>query len=202
MAFQGEYFLDRYGERQIRHTPPIRKLLEAEVPVGMGTDATRVSSYNPWLCLYWLTTGKTVGGLRMYEADNLLTREEALRLYTQGSAWFSNEESQKGAFLPNQLADFAVLSQDYFQVADEEIKNLYAVMTVVGGKIVYAAEQFASYDPPIVPISPAWSPVKHFGAYQHKKHFGHAACMGHSEKHKQDIWHGPLGFGSCMCWAF
>src|SRR5437867_5798569 len=64
MAFQGEYFLKRYGEKQTRRTPPIRRMLESGIPVGAGTDATRVSSYNPYLSLYWLVTGKTVGGDR------------------------------------------------------------------------------------------------------------------------------------------
>lgn len=62
MAFQGEYFSERYGREKTLRTPPITLIIEAGIPVGMGTDATRVSSYNPWLCLYWLTTGKTVGG--------------------------------------------------------------------------------------------------------------------------------------------
>jgi hypothetical protein len=65
MAFQGEYFVDRYGAKQAQRTPPIRRMLELGVPVGAGTDATRVSSYNPFVSLYWLITGKTVGGMRL-----------------------------------------------------------------------------------------------------------------------------------------
>jgi len=61
MAFQGEYFIDRYGKNQTLRMLPIQKILAVDIPVGMGTDATRVSNYNPWLCLYWLTTGKSVG---------------------------------------------------------------------------------------------------------------------------------------------
>src|SRR5207253_8445822 len=66
MAFQGEYFVERYGRRQAERTPPIRRMLELGVPVGAGTDATRVSSYNPFVSLYWLVTGNTVGGLYLY----------------------------------------------------------------------------------------------------------------------------------------
>jgi predicted amidohydrolase YtcJ len=91
MAFQGEYFIDRYGKEKMLFTPPIKKILDAGIPVGMGTDATRVSSYNPWVCLYWLTTGKSVGGTTLYDDSNILTREKALELYTKGSEWFSNE---------------------------------------------------------------------------------------------------------------
>ena len=84
MAFQGEYFVERYGSRQAKRTPPIRRMLEMGVPVGAGTDATRVSSYNPYLSLYWLITGKTIGGLSLYPEENRLDREEALKLYTDG----------------------------------------------------------------------------------------------------------------------
>ena len=203
MAFQGEYFSERYGKEKTLYTPPIKKILEAGIPIGMGTDATRVSSYNPWLCLYWLTTGKTVGGQLLYNEDNILSREKALALYTQGSAWFSNEAETKGSFLPNQLADFAVLSQDFFQIPDEEIKNIYSMMTVVGGQIVHACEQFKQYNPPLPPVSPSWSPVKYYGGYQQRKvpsttmqslhHYHH---HHHHCKNNSGLW------GGCFCWAF
>ena len=96
MAFQGEYFVDRYGAKQAERTPPIRRMLELGVPVGAGTDATRVASYNPFVALYWLVTGKTVGGTALYPESNRLERMEALRLYTVGSSWFSSEEGKKG----------------------------------------------------------------------------------------------------------
>ena len=97
MAFQGEYFVDRYGAKQAERTPPIRRMLEMGVPVGAGTDATRVASYNPWVALYWLVTGKTVGGTALYPESNRLERMEALRLYTVGSSWFSSDDGKKGA---------------------------------------------------------------------------------------------------------
>jgi len=127
MAFQGEYFVERYGAQQAKRTPPIRRMLEMGVPVGAGTDATRVSSYNPYLSLYWLITGKTVGGLNLYPQENRLDREEALKLYTMGSSWFSTEDGKKGALAPGQLADLAVLSGDYFSIPEEEssISNRY-----------------------------------------------------------------------------
>src|SRR3984957_10890568 len=103
MAFQGDYFINRYGKEKALQTPPINKILQAGIPVGMGTDATRVSSYNPWLCLYWLTTGKTIGGKSIYDETNILSREKALELYSKGSAWFSNEANEKGSFVENQL---------------------------------------------------------------------------------------------------
>jgi predicted amidohydrolase YtcJ len=165
MAFQGESFVERYGSQQAQRTPPIRRMLEMGVPVGAGTDGTRVSSYNPFVALYWLITGNTVGGLPLYPAQNRLDRLEALRLYTVGSAWFSGEEGTKGAMVPGQLADLAVLSADYFAIPEEEIKRLESVLTIVGGNIVYATDTFAALAPPPLPVSPDWSPVKHYGGY-------------------------------------
>src|SRR6266581_452018 len=166
MAFQGEYFVDRHGRRQAERTPPIRRMLELGVPVGAGTDATRVSSYNPFVSLYWLITGNTVGGLNLYPENNRLDRMEALRLYTLGSSWFSTEEGKKGAIAPGQLADLAVLSADYFSIPDEEIKGLESVLTMVGGRVVYASGEFSKLAPPPVPVSLDWSPIKHYGGYQ------------------------------------
>jgi hypothetical protein len=165
MAYQGEFFVERYGSAAAAGTPPVRRMLELGIPVGAGTDATRVASYNPWVSLYWLVTGRTVGGLAMYPEKNRLSREEALRLYTQGSSWFSSERGKKGALAPGQLADLIVLTDDYFSVPEDDIRHLESVLTVVGGKIVHAAEDLASHAPPPIPVLPEWSPVKVFGGY-------------------------------------
>src|SRR5438552_2841796 len=145
--------------------PPVRKMLELGIPVGAGTDATRVASYNPWVSLYWLATGKTVGGVSMYPGKDCLSREEALRLYTQGSSWLSSEHGKKGAIAVGQLADFVALTDDYFSVPEENIKAIESVLTVVGGKVVHATEEFSSFAPPSIPVLPEWSPVKVFGGY-------------------------------------
>ena len=159
MAFQGEYFVDRYGKEAVKHTPPVAKMLELDVPVGLGTDATRVASYNPWTALYWLVSGRTVGGMAMYDDDNRLPRDVALELWTAGSAWFSSEQGKKGRLAAGQLADLVVLSKDYFSVAEEEIKGIESVLTVVDGKVVYAAGHFSPLAPPPIPVLPEWSPV-------------------------------------------
>jgi predicted amidohydrolase YtcJ len=165
MAYQGEYFLERYGKKAAERTPPLRRMLDLGIPVGGGTDATRVASYNPWVSLYWMVSGKTVGGMGMYPENNRLSREEALRLYTQGSSWFSSEAGKKGAISVGQLADCIALTDDYLSVPEEEIKGIESVLTVVGGKIVYATEDFAAHAPPAIPVLPEWSPVKVFGGY-------------------------------------
>jgi len=164
MAYQGEYFTDRYGTKAAENTPPIKTMLEMEVPVGGGSDATRVSSYNPWVSMYWLTVGKTVGGLQLYNKSRL-TREVALELYTKGSAWFSQEQQKKGDIQVGMFADLAVLNRDYFNVDDEDVKNIEAEMTVVDGKIVYAKGDFSSYSPPTIPILPDWSPTNIYNGY-------------------------------------
>lgn len=167
MAFQGEYFIDRYGKKAAEKSPPIRKMLEMGIKVGAGTDATRVASYNPWISLYWLVTGKTVGGTPLFSAANRLQRLEALSLYTQGSAALSREEEVKGSLSLGKYADLAVLSDDFFSVSDEAIKNISSDLTIVGGKVVYGAKKFKKFDPyTSLPISPDWSPVKHYGGYQ------------------------------------
>lgn len=161
MAFQGEYFVDRYGMEAARETPPMRKMLEAGLPVGAGTDATRVASYDPWVALYWMTSGKTLGGLSLFDSDNCLSREEALRLWTHGSAWFSGEDDIKGTLSVGMLADLAVLSADYMTVPQKEIRSIVSNMTMLGGKIVHASGTFSNMAPPMPPASPTWSPVNH-----------------------------------------
>jgi predicted amidohydrolase YtcJ len=212
MAFQGEYFVERYGAQQAQRTPPIRRMLELGVPVGAGTDATRVSSYNPFLSLYWLVTGKTIGGLSLYPEENRFDRAKALELYTVGSSWFSTEDGKKGSLTAGQLADLAVLSSDYFSIPEEEIKNLESVLTIVGGKIVYAAGEYSKMAPPELPVSPDWSPVKQYGGYASSPIAGVAACeamsphdakrSGGNKAHRSVL--GELGLWSlgCDCFAY
>ncbi|WP_299904069.1 amidohydrolase [uncultured Paracoccus sp.] len=160
MAFGGEYFVERYGAEAAAYAPPLRKMLDMEIPVGAGTDGTRVSSYNPWASLYWLVSGKSVGGTQLFAEDNKLSREEALELFTAGSAWFSQEEEVKGRIAEGMYADFAVLSDDYFSIAEDEILSLESVLTATGGTIVHATQDFAEVAPEALPaVSPAWSPV-------------------------------------------
>jgi hypothetical protein len=167
MYFQGEAYRARYGA-QTRQLPPIRKMLELGLPVGLGTDGTRVSSYGPWPSIYWAVTGKTAGGLATWQARDVLTRHEALQLMTRGSAWMSGEEDVKGRLVEGQYADFAVLPQDYFTMDVEKIKDLESVLTVVNGQVVYGAGEFERLSPALPAVSPAWSPVRQFGGYQNR----------------------------------
>ena len=166
MAYQGEYFVERYGHGAAEATPPVKKILEKGVKVSAGTDATRVASYNPWVSLSWLVTGKTVGGMQLYPQRNCLDREAALRMWTENVTWFSNEVGKKGRIEVGQFADLVVPDRDFFACAESEIADTTALLTVVGGKVVYGAGDFASLDDsPLPPAMPDWSPVRRFGGY-------------------------------------
>jgi predicted amidohydrolase YtcJ len=211
MAFQGEYFVERYGQQAAKSSPPITKMLKMGIPVGAGTDATRVSSYNPWVSLYWLVSGRTVGGLTLYDEKDRLDRIAALRLYSEGSSWFSGDDDKKGRIAIGQLADLAVLSADYFTVAEDEIKGIEAVLTVMGGRIVHGAGEFGSLAPPLPPVSPDWSPTGVYGGAFRNAHIvrgGDALATSlpfhnplHQHTHAVFGESGQWGSG-CTCFAF
>ncbi|SFW36657.1 amidohydrolase family protein [Nitrosovibrio sp. Nv17] len=210
--------------RAAERTPPYRRMLEMGVKVGAGTDATRVASHDPWNALYWLVTGNTLGGLTLYPASNRIDRETALRLYTEANTWFSNEEGVKGQISLGRYADLAVLSADYFQVPEDEIRNLVSVLTIVGGRIVHGYGEFGALAPPLPPAMPDWSPVNYFGGYFKPVTAAVAAatqrqaraacgcgngCAVHGHAHGQayqdaveiDGQHGFWGALGCSCWA-
>jgi predicted amidohydrolase YtcJ len=227
MAYQGEYFVERYGHGAAEATPPIAKILRSGVKISAGTDATRVASYNPWVSLAWLVTGRTVVGMRLYPQRNCLDRETALRMWTENVTWFSNEEGKKGRIQVGQFADLIVPDRDYFSCADDEIAETMSDLTIVGGKVVYAAGDFAKYDeaaPP--PAMPDWSPVRTFGGYAAWADSKRAqepalrrklamscdcahACNVHGHDHAS-VWSSKLpiadlksfwGVLGCSCWA-
>ena len=218
MAFQGEYFVERYGAKAAEATPPIRRMMEAGLPVGAGTDATRVASYNPWVSLSWLVTGRTVGGLALYPVHNRMDRETALRLWTEKNTWFSNEVGKKGQIKAGQLADLALLSDDYFTVPEGEIAHLRSVLTLLGGKVVHGEGDYGPIAPAMPKAMPDWSPVATFGGHYRRPEdatkmaaacgcgngcsvhgHDHAAALGGQvpTADVQSFW-GALG---CGCWA-
>jgi len=202
-AYQGEYFIRRFGRQAAATIPPIRWIQQRGIPLGAGTDGTRVASYHPWTCLWWLVSGRTVGGTEITAPADRLTREEALRLYTQGSAWFSGEESRKGTLAPGHFADFAVLDRDFFAVPEHEIRDIESVLTVVDGEIVYAAQDFAAECPPLPPVSPDWSPAGKWGGY-YQDEMNHAEHE-HPAEHAHALVMGPEGRlwdAGCDCAVF
>jgi len=155
-------------------------MLAAGLPVGAGTDATRVSSYNPWVSLAWLVSGATVGGTRLQPRERCLDRVEALRRYTEGSAWFSDEEQRKGTLTVGALADLAVLSTDYLTVPEHEISSTVSVLTIVGGRIVHGAAEFSELAPPLPPLAPDWTPVSVYGGAYQPPPVTAARCHAHA----------------------
>ncbi|MFE0920465.1 amidohydrolase [Streptomyces nigra] len=194
LSFQGEAFVRRYGIGAAADAPPIRAMLGRGLTVGAGTDATRVSSYNPWIALHWLVTGRTVGDLTIHPPHNRVDRETALEMFTTAGASLTGEQDLKGVLRPGFLGDLTVLSQDYFTVPDPEIAHIEALLTVVGGRIVYAAGEYEGIDELLPPVTPDWSPVAHYGGYQATPGPGHrgarqAEMLGEaaaeSELHRQ-----------------
>jgi len=143
MYLGGDRIVAQAGEAA-RSMPPIATALRMGVHVGAGTDAHRVASYNPFVALQWMLDGKTVGGLSTRGPDETPSREEALRLYTVGSAWFCFDETRRGTLEAGKLADFAILDRDFMSVPVEQIGATASLLTVVGGKLIYAADVFAN----------------------------------------------------------
>lgn len=169
MSMQGEYFIRRYGQKAAAETPPVKRMIEMGIPVSLGTDATRVNSYNPWQCLYWLVSGRSIGGTVLHPEDKRLDRHTALRHMTADGAWFSRDTGKKGVLKPGAFADLAVLDRDYFAVPEEQIQDVTSVLTVVAGQVVHGSGGYTPLAPPLPEASPSWSPVKTFGGYQARK---------------------------------
>lgn len=206
MAYQGEWFVERHGARVAARTPPVARMRAAGIPLAAGTDATRVASYNPWVSLAWLVTGKTVGGLSLYPRANRVDRETALRLWTECATWFSSELGKKGRIAVGQLADFAVLSDDYFTVPESRIADITSVLTVLGGSVVHGSGPFGGQAPPLPPPAPDWSPVRTFGGYQHAPADAANGASARVEDPAAARSHAPTSAAEadlgCLCWAF
>ena len=141
-AFWGEDVLRVGGPEVARRAPPIQTELRLGVPLGGGTDATRTATYSPFLSLWWMVTGKTLAGTQIRGPEESPSREQALRIYTMGSAWFSFDEGNLGSIEPGKLADLIVLSDDYFTMPEDKMRDLESVLTIVNGQPVYASGEF------------------------------------------------------------
>ncbi|MCM3657789.1 amidohydrolase [Agromyces mediolanus] len=137
MRLSGESAIARWGAERIAAAPPVRALLDAGIPMPLGSDAMRVANYNPFVSLQWFVTGLTVSGTPTVRGENLHSRLEALRGYTLQSAWSTFEEHERGSLEPGKLADLAVLSADYFEVPAEQIHTIVSELTLLGGEAVW-----------------------------------------------------------------
>jgi predicted amidohydrolase YtcJ len=144
--FRGEAFLGQRGLEAARVAPPIASALRMGLKVGGGTDAHRVMWPSPFVSLQWMLDGKTVGGIPIRGPEETPSRIEALRLYSEGSAWFTFEDGERGSLVPGRLADLAVLDKDYLTVPVDKIGSIVSLLTMVGGRIVYGDGLFAAYE--------------------------------------------------------
>ena len=165
MALHGDGFVKTHGRDKALQTPRLRHMVDSGVPVAMTTDAFRAASFNPWIGIGWMVTGKSISGAEILAKDNRLTRAEALKMFTRNAAWFMNTESEMGMVAPGYLADFVLLDRDYFTVPESQINAISSVLTVMDGRVVYGAQDYQSLTPALPEILPAWSPIKHFGGY-------------------------------------
>ena len=200
MSLDGEAFLKKYGEQAAADAPPIARIREMGIPLACGTDGNRATSYNPWIGLHWLVTGKTLGGAKLQGDRNLLDRTEALRLYTTGGAWISGEEGRKGTLEAGKFADLAILSADYFNVPEDRIKDLSSLLTMVGGKIVYGAGPYSRLSPPLPPVAQDWLPVREYGEY-YRRGLQDAQNLARAFARPQLIAYGGWG-EACGCGVF
>ena len=144
LYFAGEQWVRNLGEERALRAPPIRTALDAGIVVSGGTDFP-LSPYNPWVSIQWFIDGKTQSGVEIRSANENPTRLEALRIYTRNSAWMSFDEDERGSLEVGKLADLAVLSADFLEVPTEDISDIESLLTMVGGRVVYAADPFSNY---------------------------------------------------------
>ena len=150
MRLSGESAISEWGAERVGASPPVRALLDAGVPLVLGSDAMRVANYNAWVSLEWFVTGLTVSGTPTITGENLHSREEALRGYTLGPAWNTFEENERGSLEPGKLADLAVLSEDYFAVDDNRIHEIVSELTLLAGEEVWSSGEVEGVVPAVV----------------------------------------------------
>jgi predicted amidohydrolase YtcJ len=165
MALHGDAFIKTYSREMALKTPRLRHLVDSGIPLALTTDAFRATTFNPWVAISWVVSGKSVSGSEVLAEDNRLSRIEALKLFTRGAAWFMNAETEMGMIAPGHLADFALLDRDYFTVPEDHIKSVSAVLTVMDGQVVFGTQDYSALSPGLPDILPAWSPIKFYGGY-------------------------------------
>jgi predicted amidohydrolase YtcJ len=123
--------------------PPFRSLVRSGIPLGAGTDATVVGPMDPWLMMYFMTTGNNNAGQPTLMSGQTISRLDALRMYTSGSAYLSFDDDTVGTIEPGKFADLAVLSDNPLTVSDNKFRKMSSDLTLVNGNVVNRAGAFA-----------------------------------------------------------
>src|ERR1700692_49224 len=152
--FGGERLQREEGAEKAKGLPPIATALRLGLTVAAGTDAHRVSSYNPFVSLQWYLDGTTIGGVKTRGDTEAPSRRQALEMYTRNSAFMANDDGKRGTLEPGKFADLAVLSADYLTAPVKEIGKIRSVLTMVGGNVVYAGQPFANLGDEQPPVAP------------------------------------------------
>jgi predicted amidohydrolase YtcJ len=147
LYFGGERLQKEVGVEAAKQMPRIATALKLGLGVAGGTDAHRVSSYNPFVSLQWYLDGTTIGGVQTRRDTEAPSRRQALEMYTRNSAFMANDDDKRGTLEPGKFADLAVLSSDYLTAPVKEIGRIRSLLTMVGGEAVYASEPFAELAP-------------------------------------------------------
>jgi predicted amidohydrolase YtcJ len=143
LLFEGDTWPRTVTPAVAAKAPPIKDAMAAGLVVGAGTDGTRTSTYAPFVTLQWLVTGKSIKGAIVRTKEHSPSREQALRMHTSGSAWFSGDEDKRGTLEAGKWADLLVLDADYLKVPEDRIATIKPLLTLVGGKVSHAAGPFA-----------------------------------------------------------
>jgi predicted amidohydrolase YtcJ len=146
LLYAGPIVAKVLGPEGSRRAPPIATALKMGVHVAAGTDSDQVAPYNPFVSLRWLLDGKMIDGTPMRGPEETPSREEALRMYSLNSAWFTFDEDIRGSLEPGKYADLAVLSDDYMTVPVDKVGELTSLLTMIGGKAVYGEGPFAALE--------------------------------------------------------
>ena len=165
MSLDGEAYVTKWGVEASEDAPAFGRIKEMGIPFALGTDGNRAASHNPWSGIEWLVTGRTQGGFKHQADRNLMSREEALRAYSAQGAWISAEENKKGTLSVGKWADLAILAEDYMTVPANRISQMQAMLTMVGGKVVYGTAGYAALAPAPLRVSPDWLPINHYASF-------------------------------------
>jgi predicted amidohydrolase YtcJ len=144
LGFTEGSVVEPWGGQKSQPGASLRRLLDADIPMGAGSDGFRTGNYSPMFALWRLVNDQTAAGPASSKMSQNLSREEALRLYTIGAAWLNAESQRKGSIEVDKLADLTVLSADYLTIPHDQIRSLESLLTMVGGRVVYSAGRFAA----------------------------------------------------------